>query len=271
MRNNWLALALAVSSAAVHAAPPLPAELEGVGITEKLGETIDLDLTFIAENGYPVALKEYFGKGKPVLLNLVYFQCPMLCNLILNGQTKTLREIPWTPGQEFEIVTISIDPSETFALAGAKKQAYLASYERPAPGWHFLADHQGNVKRLAEQVGFAYRWDDKTEQFAHAAALMILTPEGRVSRYLYGIQFKARDLRLALTEASGGRIGSVGDRLLLYCFHYDPRARSYVLFATNLMRAGGVLIVLILGFALWRLWRMEARRRVEMASLEAVK
>jgi protein SCO1/2 len=259
MQTKWLVAAALASAFLLRAEEPLPAELEGVGIEEKLGAQVDLDLTFTAENGHQVPLRQFFGRGKPVLLNLVYFRCPMLCNLILNGQTSTLREIPWTPGREFEIVTISIDPSETFQLAAAKKQSYLASYDRPAPGWHFLADHQANVKRLADQVGFRYRWDPKTEQFAHAATIMFLTPEGKVSRYLYGVHFRARDVRLAITEASQSRFGLSVERLLLYCFHYDPQARSYVLFAGNVMRAGGVLIVLILGFVLWRLWRFERR------------
>lgn len=244
---------------ALHADQPLPAELEGVGIEEKLGAQIDLNLTFTAENGYQAPLKQYFQQGKPVLLNLVYYQCPMLCNLILNGQTSTLREIPWTPGNEFEIVTISIDPTETFELAAHKKQSYLASYNRPAPGWHFLTDYQGNAKRLADQVGFHYRRDDQTGQYAHAAVLTFLTPEGKVSRYLYGIHFRARDMRLALTEASQSKFGLSVDRLLLYCFHYDPRARAYVLFAANVMRGGGVLTVLILAFVMWRMWRFEKR------------
>ncbi len=259
MRSKWLVACLLVTAFSLRAEEKLPAELEGVGIEEKLGAQVDLNLAFTAENGHQVPLKQYFQQGKPVVLNLVYYECPMLCTLVLNGQTSTLRQIPWTPGNEFEIVTISINPSETFALAARKKQAYLASYERPAPGWHFLADYQGNAKRLAEQVGFHYKWDPRTEQFAHAAAIMFLTPEGKISRYLYGIHYKARDVRLALTEASQSKFGLSVDRLLLYCFHYDPRARSYVLFATNVMRGGGVLAVLILGFVLWRLWRFEKR------------
>ena len=242
------------------AEPELPRELEGVGVEEKLGAKIDLDLTFIAENGYPVALREFFKEGRPVILNLVYYSCPMLCNLVLNGQTKTLREIPWTPGEEYEIVTISIDPTETFALAQKKKELYLTNYERPAPGWHFLTDHQGNVKKLAEQVGFGYRYDEDREQYAHAASIMVLTGDGTVSRYLYGIRYKTRDVRLALTEASNGEVGSTFDRVLLFCYHYDPKSKSYVPFATNIMRAGGVLIVLILGGALLRLWRRERLR-----------
>jgi protein SCO1/2 len=181
----------------------------------------------------------------------------MLCNLVLNGQTSVLREIPWTPGEEFEIVTISIDPTEMFNLAVRKKQMYLDSYGKPAPGWHFLTDHNGNVKKLAEQVGFHYRYDEKQQQYAHAAGIMFLTPEGKVSRYLYGIKFRARDVRLALTEASESKLGVTVDKILLFCFHYDPAARSYVLFARNLMRGGGALSVLIFGVILFRLWRGE--------------
>ena len=243
-----------------HAGQPLPAELEGVGIDEKLGVKVDLGLTFIAENGYPVALRQYFHQGRPVILNLVYYSCPMLCTLVLNGQVSALREIPWTPGEEFEVVTISIDPAETFALARQKKEMYLTSYERPAAGWHFLVDHDGNVKKLAEQIGFHYRYDEQGRQYAHAAAIMVLTAGGEVARYLYGVQYRPRDVRLALTEASEGKIGSAMDRVLLFCFHYDPRAKSYTLFATNIMRGGGLLVVLVLAFVLFKLWRHERRR-----------
>lgn len=239
---------------------PLPPQLEGVGVDEKLGAQVNLDLTFTAENGYQAPLRQFFHKDRPVLLNLVYYTCPMLCNQVLNGQVGAMREVPWTPGQEYEVVTISIDPKDNFDVARKKKAAYLENYERPAPGWHFLTGFQGNAGRLAGQVGFRYTYDPVREQYAHAAAIMILTPEGRVSRYLYGVKFKSRDFRLALTEASAGRTGSSFDKLLLFCFHYDPQARSYVLFATNFMRAGGVLVVLILGLTLWRLFRDERRR-----------
>jgi protein SCO1/2 len=184
----------------------------------------------------------------------------MLCTLILNGQTSALREMPWTPGVQFEIVTISIDPRETFALAREKKELYLTSYERPAPGWHFLVDHQNHARQLAEQVGFHYRYDDRIEQYAHSAAIIILSEDGTVSRYLYGIQFPTRDLRLALTEASEGKIGSAVDKLLLFCYRYDPASNSYVPFATNIMRAGGVLAMLTLGGFLFIMWRRDLRR-----------
>jgi protein SCO1/2 len=247
-----------LGAASLTAQTQLPDELEGVGIVEKLGQKVDLSLTFTAENGYPVALKDYFASGRPVLLNLVYYSCPMLCTLVLNGQTEALRELAWTPGKEFEVVTISIDPADTFQLAQQKRAAYLTSYGRETGGWHFLTDRDGNVKKLAQQVGFNYRWDDKTQQYAHAAALMVLTPEGKVSRYLYGIKYSPRDVRLALVEAAKEKFAAFSlDRVLLYCFHYDPQARSYVLFATNVMRAGGVAAMLVIGVMLFRYWRRE--------------
>jgi protein SCO1 len=258
MRKRISVAAWAILAAApLLAEPGLPPELEGVGIVEHIGRRVDTSLSFTNEDGYQVELSSFFHQGRPVLLNLVYYTCPMLCNLLLNGQTSTLREIPWTPGEQFEIVTISIDPTETPKLAGQKKRTYLSNYGRTAPGWHFLVDRDGNVKKLAEQVGFHYRYDERQQQYAHAAAIMILTPEGKLSRYLYGAQFKSRDLRLALTEASAGKTGGAVDRLLLFCFHYDPQARSYVLFATNFMRAGGVAVVLVLGGVLLNLFRKE--------------
>ncbi|HEY2843360.1 MAG TPA: SCO family protein [Bryobacteraceae bacterium] len=238
----------------------LPTQLEGVGIDEHLGRQIDLNLTFIGESGYPVTLKDYFHKGKPVILNLVYYTCPMLCNLILNGETQMLREIPWTPGNEFEIVTISINPEESFDLARQKKAVYLSTYGRPAPGWHFLTDHDGNAKRLAEMVGDHYRYDERQEQYAHVAAIMILTGEGRVSRYLYGVNYRPLDTRFALAEASENRTTMTVEKILLYCYHYDPQAGSYVLFATNFMRAGGALTVLLLAFFIRKMLRAERNR-----------
>jgi protein SCO1/2 len=235
-----------------------PPELSGVGVEEKLGQKIDLNLTFIAEDGYPHKLAEYFAKGRPVILNLVYYSCPMLCNLVLNGQVDVLRQMPWTPGKEFEVLTISIDPTENYGMARTKKAAYLASYEREAPGWHFFTDHEGNVKKLAEQVGFGYRFDQKIGQYAHAAAIFVLTPEGMVSRYLYGVKFKSLDLRLALTEAAEEKFG-ITDKLILYCFHYDPESRSYISLARNIMRFGGALMLLGFGWVLVRLWRRDRK------------
>ena len=257
--NGCLAVALLACGVALHADTPeerRPRELEQVGVTEHLNEKVDLNLTFIAEDGYPHALKEYFHSGRPVMLNLVYYTCKMLCNVVLNAQVQSLRKLDWTPGEQYEIVTISIDPAENFQLAREKKAAYLESFGRPAPGWHFLTDNSDNARKLAAQVGFGYKFDQQSGQFAHPAVVFILSPEGRVCRYLYGVQFKPLDIRLGLTEAAQERAG-VTDRILLFCYHYDPAAKGYVPFAENLMRAGGVLTVLIIGIVLFSLWRRE--------------
>jgi protein SCO1/2 len=258
-KSSLLALAVAVLGGHVFAQSReemKPKELEEVGVTEHLNGQVDLNLTFIAEDGYPHALKEYFHAGRPVVLNLVYYSCKMLCNVVLNAQVQSLRKIDWTPGEQYEIVTVSIDPAENFQLAREKKASYLESYGRPAPGWHFLADNAGNVRKLARQVGFGYKFDEGTAQYAHPAVVFVLTPEGKVSRYLYGVQFKPLDVRLALTEAGKGNFG-VTDRILLFCYHYDPAAKGYVPFAQNIMKSGGILTLLLMGFFLYRLWRRE--------------
>lgn len=237
-----------------------PEQLKNIGIDEKLGQQVDLDLTFVAEDGYPKRLREYFFKDRPVILNLVYYECPQLCTLILNAQVKTMREIPWMPGNEYEIVTISIDPREAFDKARAKKATMLSTYDRPAPGWHFLTDYGNNAQKLADQVGFRYAYDARIEQYAHPAAIMVLTPEGKVARYLYGIEYSPRDLRFALAEASHNRMTMAVEKVLLFCYQYDPEANRYVLFATNFMKAGGVLTVVLLGWFWWRMIRADRRR-----------
>lgn len=237
-----------------------PPQLKDVGITEKLRAQIDLDLEFIAEDGYPVTLRKYFHQGRPVLLNLVYYQCPQLCSMILNAQTEVMRELDWTPGNQYEVVTISIDPREHFGMARAKKAQYLSSYDRPAPGWHFLADKDGNAKRLAESIGFHYTYDRRIEQYAHPAAIMVLTPEGKMARYLYGITYKAKDLRFALAEASENRVTVAVEKILLFCYQYDPSTGRYVLFATNFMKFGGALIALVFAWFWWRLIQQDRRR-----------
>jgi protein SCO1 len=257
-----LALSLAGQQAYQSSLPSnkLPKQLEGVGVDEKLGSKIDLNLEFVNEYGRVVPLRNYFSAGRPVILNLIYYSCPMLCNLVLNGQTSSLREIAWTPGNEFEVVTISIDPTETPELAANKKQAYLAQYGKPAPGWHFMTDYASNVKKLADQVGFRYRRDGTKEQYAHSAAIMFLTPEGKVSRYLYGIKFPQRNVRLALTEASEGKMGNSIDKFLMFCYQYDAAANSYVPVAMNIMKIGGGLMAVILICLVGFIMRWERKR-----------
>lgn len=241
----------------------VPKETEGVGVTEHPGAVLPLELMFRDENGRDVRLKDYFAGSRPVILTLNYYRCPMLCTLQLNGLVDALRRMEWTPGRQFEIVTVSIDPLETPPLARLKKQNYMKEYGRPeaAKGWHFLTGREENIRRLAATVGFEYRYDRETDQYVHAAALFVCTPEGRVSRYLYGILYDPTTLRLSLVEAAEGRMRSTVDRILLYCFHYDSAKGRYAPAAMNLMRAGGVATVLILGGVLAAYWRREAARR----------
>ena len=243
----------------------VPAQLVGVGIAEHLGRPIDLDLAFNDENGQAVKLQEFFNKGRPVILDLVYYTCPQLCSLILNRQVELMRQMPGVPGTDYEVVTISIDPRDTPEIAREKKASYLATYGKPAPGWHFLTDREDNAKRLAELVGYHYRWDPRIQQYAHLAGIMILTPEAKVARYLYGINYRAIDLRFGLAEAAQNRSTLTIDKILLFCYHYDPVENKYVMFATNFMKAGGVLTILILGYFLFRMIRIEQHRREKVA------
>ncbi len=240
-----------------------PKELNGVDIVEHLGQKIPLNLTFTDDNGKQVILGDYFKDGKPVILNLVYYDCPMLCNLVLNGLTDGVKKLAWTPGQQFKMVTISFNPREDYHLAYAKKANYLNSLGKPGAdaGWSFLVGTEDQSKALADAIGFKYYWDEKQQQYAHAAATYILSGDGTISRYLYGIEYSEKDLRLALLEASEGKIGNSIDRLILYCYHYDPSAKGYVVFAANVMRLGGVLTVSLLAIFLLIMWRRERRGR----------
>ena len=252
---------IALAGALAAAEQKTPVELKDVQVVEKLGQNIDFKLEFVDETGYPKALGSFFKSGRPVILNLVYYTCPMLCNLVLNHQTETLRKLEYTPGTEYEIVTISIDPTENWGLAKQKKAMYLEKYERPAPGWHFLADYQGNVKKLAAQVGFGYRFDERGQQYAHPAVVMVITPQGKVSRYLYGLMRpdRVRDVKLALIEAAAERFG-LSERILLWCFHYDPASRSYAPLARNIMKLGGGLAAMLMIGLLYGMWRKEKKR-----------
>lgn len=239
------------------------AQLQDVGVEEHLDARIPLDLEFVDENGRTVRLADYFDGERPVILTLNYYRCPMLCGLQLNGVVDGLEQMDWTPGAEFEMVTLSIDPLETPELAKAKKENYLKRYQRPAAaaGWHFLTGRKTDIERLAETLGFGYSYDEESGQYAHAAVIFVATPDGRVARYLYGIEYPPKSLRLALIEASEGKIGSPLDQLIMYCYHYDPSSRRYAPVAMNIMRLGGGLTVLVLGLSLGMLWLREQRRR----------
>ncbi len=244
---------------AAIAAEETPYELQGVGVTEHFGDALPLEVTFTNEDGVSVPLKQYINGAKPVILTLVYYECPMLCGLVLQGFTNGLRDLSWTPGNEFEVVTISIDPSEDAELATAKKASVLGAYGRPeaAAGWHFLTGSEANIRAVADAVGFQYRYDAASKEFAHAAALTVLTPEGQIARYLYGVQYPARDLRLALFEAGQGKIGTVVDHILFYCYRYDPTSHKYGLWAIHVLQVAAAITVVAIGTGVW----MMSRRR----------
>jgi protein SCO1/2 len=235
--------------------------LRDVGIDQKLDGPVPLDLTFTDETGADVALGRYFGE-RPVVLAFVYYECPMLCTQVLNGLVGSLEALSFNAGREFEVVIVSFDPGETPALAAEKKRTYLRRYGRPetADGWHYLTGRQSDIEALTGAVGFRYAYDETIDQYAHPAAIMIATPDGRVARYLYGIQFAPRDLQLALVEATDGRIGSVVDQALLYCYHYDPETGTYGFVVMNLVRLAGVLTLLVMGGAIFLSLRRERRQ-----------
>ena len=218
--------------------------LKKVGIEQRLNSQIPLDATFRDETGREVRLGEYFKAGKPVVLTLVYYECPMLCNQTLNGLVGALEAVPFTPGKDFEIVAVSFDPREGPDLAARKKETYLRRYGRAGAedGWHFLTGDKDSIDKLAQSVGFRYVWDDESKQFAHASAIMVVTPDGRLSHYFYGIDYSPKDLRLALVESSEGKIGSPVDALILYCYHYDPATGKFAP-VMAVLRAAGVLTV----------------------------
>jgi len=226
----------------------VPELLKRVGIDQKLGSQVPLDLTFVDESGRAVTLSEYFG-NRPVVLTLVYYECPMLCTQVLNGAVGAFKTMNFTAGQEFDVLTISFDPNDTAALATQKKATYIAKYGRPqaAAGWHFLTGKQASIDGLANAVGFRYVYDAPTKQYVHASAIMILTPQGRVSKYFYGIEYAPRDVRLGLIEASDGKIGSPVDQVLLYCYHYDPSAGTYSMVIMNVLRLGGIATIVVIG------------------------
>ena len=240
----------------------LPAGLVDVGIEEHLGQQVPLDARFKDEAGQDVTLASYFQPGKPVLVNFAYYQCPMLCNLVLNGMLGGMRKIAWTPGKEYEVVTISIDPRETPELASAKKKTHIESLGRPdaAAGWHFLTGEEKDIKKVASAIGFKYQYMKNSNEFAHAAGIFTISPTGKISRYLYGVEFKHKDLRLALLDASEGRTLSIGEKIEMFCYRYDPNAKGYVLFARNFMKGGGYVVVAGLALFLGGLWRKELKR-----------
>lgn len=246
--------------AGAYAAEPLPAALEGVDVDERLGERIDLDLEFVDHRGQTVRLRDFVRGDVPVLFTLNYYGCPMLCGLQLNALNDGLRELEWAPGENFRVVTLSFDPDETWELAQAKRSSHLEALGRGEVDWTFLVGSEENIRALADQFGYGFRYVESQDEYAHPAALMFVSPEGVVSRYLYGLLYEPRDLRFALLESAEGRIGSTMDKLILSCFVYDAEAGSYVKDAIALMRLGGATTVVALGAFLAILWRRERTR-----------
>ncbi len=216
-----------------------------ISFDQKLGMEIPAGLIFRDENGQTVRLADYFGK-RPIILTLVYYECPMLCTQELDGLVTTLKTISYQPGKDFDILTVSINPQETSDLAMKKKKSYLASYNRDhgAEGWHFLTGTEFSITSLTQSAGFHAVYDSLSHQFAHATGIIVLTPEGKISRYFFGIEYPPRDLKFALIEASGNKIGSLADKLLLYCYHYDPTTGKYGAWVMNIIRIGGIIAII---------------------------
>jgi protein SCO1 len=251
------ALLLLINSATP---PTLPG---AVKIAQQLNAPLPLDVMLRDESGKVVRLGDYFHRGRPVVINFVYYDCPMLCPMVLEGMTNTLTELKYDVGKEFDVLTISIDPRDTAAQAAEKKEKYVKRYGRfgAEGGWHFLTGPEGYVKKIANAAGFEYSYDIASNQFAHGAVLLVATPEGRISHYLFGFEYKARDLRLALVEASKNKIGGMAEQVMLLCFHYDPATGKYSRSAMNFVRAGGVATVLGLGSFIFIMIRKERRER----------
>jgi protein SCO1/2 len=245
--------------------PPMavgqPEILQEIGWDQRLGEKIPLDLHFKDETGKDVVLADYF-KDRPVVLSLVYYECPMLCTISLNGLARALEVLSFVPGQEFEVLTVSFDPSEGTELAAAKKKAYMASYEKSeegARGWHFLTGDAEAVERLTRATGFRYAWDEETEQFAHPAGILVAAPDGTITHYLFGVEYSPRDLRLALVAAAKGDVGNAVDQVLLYCFQYDPQTGRYSAAILNIVRIAGALTLVAMVGLLFAISRRRPR------------
>lgn len=243
--------------------------VQQVGLEQRLNAQVPLDVSFRNEGGRAVRLGDYF-QDKPVMLTLGYFRCPMLCTQVLNGLLESSQAVKMTMGADYQVVSVSIDPRETTSLARAKKKRYAESYHRPGAeeGWHFLTGNSAGIEQLTQAVGYRYVYDPQTDQYAHASGIIILTPSGRISRYLYGIDYAPDDLKRALVEASEQRIGSLSDRFLLLCYHYDPATGKYGFAIENAIRAAGVMTLVVMGAYLGLMFHRERRRTRELTIAE---
>ncbi|APR99445.1 SCO family protein [Pajaroellobacter abortibovis] len=249
-----------ISSAKSQINVPVP-DFEKVDVVEHLGQTLPREAQFVDQNGTTVQLGDLFREHKASVLVFAYHTCPMLCTFVLDAVNKGLRGIPWSVGEQFDVIVISIDPQDTPALASQKREQVLFSYgsRGKQEGWHFLVGDETNIHRVSDAAGFYFRYDSEQKQYAHPAAAFLLTPEGKIARYLYGIEYKPTDLRIGLLEASEGRSISTVEKLLLYCYHYDPKGSHYALVALNVMKLGGCVTVVLLGGMLGFFWIKEMR------------
>ncbi len=269
IKITTLVLSLALGAGLARAQPSLPPSLRGVGFDQRVNEQVPLDLGFHDEAGREVHLADYFH-GKPVILILAWYRCPMLCTEVLNGVTRSMLDMSLTAGKDFEVLTVSFDPREGPELAAAKKKTYLERYGRPGAdaGWHFLTGDEKSINRLTDAVGFRYTYDEYHDQFAHASGIMVLTPTGKLYRYFLDIKYPARDLQLSLVQASDNKVGSVVDQALLFCFHYDPSQGKYGPAIMNLVRLGGILTVLAIGLMVLALRRKNSQPAASPATVK---
>ncbi len=246
-----------------------PSELEGVDIVEHLGGDLPRDAVFRDSDGRAVKLGDYFDGSRPTVFVFAYHTCPMLCSLVLDATVRSLNDAPWTVGERYDVVSLSIDPHDTPETATRKRDQVVSAYTRArgsTVGWHFLVGDEANIRKVTDAVGFKYRYDARQKQYAHPAAIYLLTPEGRIARYLYGIEYPPADVRLGLLEASQGRAVSTTEKFLLYCYHYDPQGKHYSLVAMNVMRLGGVVTLGAIGSFLTIMWARERSRKKRLAT-----
>lgn len=265
-----LALTLVVTGVVNAQVSVMPTELEGVDVTEHLDGAMPKDAIFRDHNGKMVKLGDYFDGKRPVVLTLAYHTCKVVCSMVLGAEVEALKGIPWTLGNQYRAVTISIDPRDTVQAAAKKRRQMLGLYGRSSEGWDFLVGDAANIAKVANAVGFKYRYDKRNDQYAHPAALMVLKPQGQLARYLYGLTFDPNDVRLGLLEASQGRSISTLEKVILYCYMYDPIGAKYVVVAQNVMKIGGVITMIVLGSFLGVMWSRERKRRRAEAAARIV-
>ena len=248
----------------LQAATPRPNLLSEIGIDQNLNAQIPLDLTFKDETGRDVRLRDYFG-AKPVVMNFTYFSCPMMCPEVLSGMASAFTILKFDAGKDFTVLSVSFDPKDTPEHATSEKAMYVKRYGRPGAeqGWHFLTGDKAAIAALTQAAGFRFAWDDMSQQYAHASGMMVLTPQGRIAQYFYGVEFSPKDLRFGLVQASQNKLGTLVDQVLLYCYHYDPRTGKYGAIVSRVMQVAGAITVLVLGGFIFMMLRMEPSRRGE--------